>query len=280
MKLYAISDLHLSHPENLQALAGVRSHPEDWLILAGDVGETASHLNLVFDVLGERFAQLIWVPGNHELWSVEGREATRGEIRYQQLVALAREHGVLTPEDPYPTWRGHGPACILVPLFLLYDFSFRPAHVLESDVQVWAAEHDVFCADDFLLHSDPYASRQVWCRSRCAFAERRLTALPADQLTVLINHFPLRYDLVRLRRIPRFSPWCGTRLSEQWHVRFRAHVVVSGHLHRRSTDWRDGVRCEEVSLGYPGQWDKGRGLEGYFREILPGVPSSSGLEVD
>jgi predicted phosphodiesterase len=270
MKLYAISDLHLSHPGNREALASVGRHPEDWLILAGDVGETASQLRFAFNVLGERFAQIIWVPGNHELWSVEGREAARGEARYRQLVAVARAHGVLNPEDPYPTWHGAGPACVIAPLFLLYDFSFRPNHVLESDVQVWAAEDDVFCVDDFLLHSDPYASRQIWCHSRCEVTERRLAELPSDRVTVLINHFPLRYDLVRLRRIPRFSPWCGTRLTEEWHLRFRAHVVVSGHLHRRGTDWRDGVRCEEVSLGYPGQWDKDRGLEAYLREILPG----------
>src|SRR5215813_1315899 len=88
MKLYAISDLHLSHPANREALAGVGRHPEDWLILAGDVGETVSQLRFAFSVLGERFAQLIWVPGNHELWSVEGRGAARGERRYQQLVAI------------------------------------------------------------------------------------------------------------------------------------------------------------------------------------------------
>jgi len=48
--------------------------------------------------------------------------------------------------------------------------------------------------------------------------------------TVLINHFPLREDLVRLRRIPRFSIWCGTKATQEWHTRFRAQVVVSGHL--------------------------------------------------
>jgi hypothetical protein len=36
----------------------------------------------------------------------------------------------------------------------------------------------------------------------------------------------------------------------------------------RRTDWRDGTRFEEVSLGYPGQWDRARGVAGYFREIL------------
>ena len=78
--------------------------------------------------------------------------------------------------------------------------------------------------------------------------------MPIEHPLVLINHFPLRQDLVRLSTIPRFSLWCGTRYTENWHTRFRAAVVISGHLHRPATDWRDGVRFEEVSLGYPREW--------------------------
>jgi hypothetical protein len=46
--------------------------------------------------------------------------------------------------------------------------------------------------------------------------------------------------------------------------------VVYGHLHIRSTERRDGVRFEEVSLGMAKQWQNERGVEGYLREILPG----------
>ena len=48
MKLYAISDLHLGFEVNQRALSGITGHPDDWLILAGDVGETAIHLELAF----------------------------------------------------------------------------------------------------------------------------------------------------------------------------------------------------------------------------------------
>jgi hypothetical protein len=85
---------------------------------------------------------------------------------------------------------------------------------------------------------------------------------------VLVGHWPLRRDLVRLGRVPRYAPWCGTRLTEDWHVRFGAAVVVSGHLHARATDVRDGVRFEEVSVGYPRDWDATRGLASYLRRIL------------
>jgi hypothetical protein len=85
---------------------------------------------------------------------------------------------------------------------------------------------------------------------------------------VLVNHWPLRYDVVRLGRVPRYSPWCGTRATEHWHQRFGAIVCIHGHQHVRATDLRDGVRFEEVSLGYPAHWDHARGAAGYLRRIL------------
>jgi hypothetical protein len=39
-RLLAISDLHVGYPENRALLDGLRpSDPDDWLIVAGDVGE-------------------------------------------------------------------------------------------------------------------------------------------------------------------------------------------------------------------------------------------------
>ena len=52
-----------------------------------------------------------------------------------------------------------------------------------------------------------------------------------------------------LPRIPQFSLWCGTKLTEDWHERYRALAVVYGHLHIPRTSWRHEVRFEEVSLG-------------------------------
>ena len=122
MKLYAISDLHLGHAANRQALAALPRYPEDWLMLAGDVGETEAHLEFALSVLTLRFAQVPWAPGNHELWTLPAHaESQRGEARYHRLVSLCRNYGVVTPEDPYTLWQGEGTTCWLAPLFTLYD---------------------------------------------------------------------------------------------------------------------------------------------------------------
>ncbi len=270
MKLFAISDLHVGFPDNREALSRLRRRPEDWLILAGDLGETEDHLRFVIDTLGPRFAKLLWVPGNHELWTPpEPARAPRGEERYQRLVEICRASGVLTPEDPYPIWQGEGGEHLIVPLFLLYDYSFRPSHVPEEAALEWAAESGVICADEMWLKPDPHPSRKAWCDARLALSLGRLEEAP-ELPTVLINHFPLREELVRLRRIPRFSLWCGTRRTHDWHRRFRASVVVYGHLHTPSTDIIEGTRFEEVSFGYPKQRWLGNDIERYLRQILPG----------
>lgn len=271
MKLYAISDLHLSIPINRQALAALPRHPEDWLILGGDIGELEEHLHFALSTLIRRFQRVLWVPGNHDLWTLPSdRSELRGEAKYKRLVSICRNYGVLTPEDAYVPWPGEGARCLLAPLFVLYDYSFRPDDIpLDYSVE-WAAEAGIVCADEVLLHPEPYSSRSAWCTARCLYTEMRLQEAAAQAPLVLINHFPLRQDLAQLRWIPRFSIWCGTRYTEDWHTRFSASVVVYGHLHIRGTHFRDGVRFEEVSLGYSGDWHHARGIEPYLREILPG----------
>ena len=273
MKLYAISDLHIDYELNRAALEQIPDYPDDWLILGGDICTAYEHLECALKILTERFAQILWVPGNHDLWSRIGGIKERGEEKYHRLVSICRQFGVITPEDPFPLWQGEGGEHHIVPLFLLYDYSFRPDDVPVESAVSWAEESGVVCTDEYLLYPKPYPSRSAWCHARCRYSEHRVQTLSIDVPTVLINHFPLREDIIRLYRIPRFSIWCGTRRSERWHLRYAATVVVSGHLHMRGTLYRDGVRFEEVSLGYPRNWDPALGIEHYFRQILPAPES-------
>ncbi len=274
----AVSDIHVGHQGNKPVVEEIRpDSPEDWLIVAGDVAERSDDIRWALKLLRERFAKVIWVPGNHELWTTaKDPVQMHGAARYDYLVAMCRDLDVLTPEDPFPVWTGagaeaYGGAVTLAPLFLLYDYSFRPDHVPKDEVVAWAAEERAVCSDEVLLSPDPYPSRQAWCAARISHTRQRLDQeVPEGRPTVLVNHYPLREEFVYLPRIPRFSPWCGTRATENWHQRYRALACVSGHLHIRRTDWRDGTRFEEVSLGYPKQWRQGEGLKPYLREILPG----------
>ena len=268
MRLLALSDLHLSHPANREALESLPAFRDDWLVLPGDVATGPKRLDWCFRRLTPKFRQVVWVPGNHELWTVPDTvPSLRGVALYERLVRIARAHGVLTPEDPYPVVELRDGPVLIAPLFLLYDYSFRPRHVRRADVVRWARETGAVCADEVALHPDPYPDRDSWCAVRCRDAAARLASCPADLPKVLVNHYPLEEEHAVLPRIPRFTPWCGTRRTRGWHRRFNACAVVYGHLHIRGIRWLDGVPFQETSLGYPKQWDRRRGVSAYLHEV-------------
>jgi 3',5'-cyclic AMP phosphodiesterase CpdA len=266
-KLLAVSDLHVGHKVNRLIVERLEPEsPSDWLLVAGDVGELAADVEWALRVLSQRFATVVWAPGNHELWTPDADPVSlRGEARYQHLVRLARGLGVVTPEDPYPVWEGPGGPAVIAPLFLLYDYSFLPPGAATPSAGLALARAaGVTGTDERLLHPDPYPSREAWCRARVDATERRLAALDPGPPTVLMNHFPLTSEPTRRLRHREFSLWCGTTRTADWHLKFGAAAVVYGHLHIPRTTWHDGVRFEEVSLGYPEEWAR--------RETAPVIP--------
>jgi predicted phosphodiesterase len=258
MKLWAISDLHVGYAENRRIVEQLAAQPDDWMVLGGDLGESVDDLRFVLETLGPRFARLIWVPGNHELWTLPNTAMQRGEGKYFQMVELCRQYGVLTPEDPYEVLDDGTARYLIAPLFTLYDYSFCPPGMSVAQALEWALEAGLQCTDEYLLFPDPYPSRAAWCAARCAYSEARLAAALRTHSgpTVLIDHFPLLQELAVLPAVPRFCIWCGTTRTRDWHRRFRAAAVVFGHLHIPQQRMIDEVRFSEVSLGYPRQWSR------------------------
>ncbi|MCB5912409.1 metallophosphoesterase family protein [Streptomyces pinistramenti] len=273
MSLLAVSDLHVRHRENRAVVEGLRpTAPQDWLVIAGDTGELSTDIAWALGLLAERFATVVWAPGNHDLWTLPGDPLqARGADRYAHLVELCRSLGIHTPEDPYPLWPGpEGPVAV-APLFLGYDYTFTPPDAPEPAQALAAARREgVVCTDEFLLHPHPHPSRAAWCRRRVEYTAGRLEALGQDLPTVLVNHYPLLREPTRILRHPRFALWCGTRATADWHRRFRSRAVVYGHLHVPRTTWHDGVPFHEVSLGYPREWRPRPGARSPLTEILPG----------
>jgi 3',5'-cyclic AMP phosphodiesterase CpdA len=273
--LLATSDLHVTHEGNREIVESIRPHhDDDWLIVAGDVAESDDAIEWALGMLASRFAKVIWTPGNHELWTTTREpDAPRGVARYERLVALCRRLGVVTPEDEYPVWETDTEQIAVAPLFLLYDYSFRDPDTSLSDAMEYAYSTGLVFTDEQLLFPDPFPSRQEWCANRVALTERRLAALPDDQRTVLITHFPLHRGPTTMLRHQHLAMWCGTTLTADWHLRFRAAAAVYGHLHIPVTLEYDGVRFEEVSLGYPREWRGRPTPPSPVRSILPADPS-------
>jgi 3',5'-cyclic AMP phosphodiesterase CpdA len=270
--LRAVSDLHIGYAENRDIVENLKpGSPDDWLIVAGDVGELMADIEWALTLLKNRFAQVIWVPGNHELWTVK-QETSRllGVARYEALVALCRRLGVLTPEDPYPVWEGAGGPVRIAPLFLLYDYSFlAPGTSTREESLAKAYEAGIVCSDEFFLDPSPYPSRQAWCAARIESTERRLQEVAGELPLVLVNHWPLVRRPTEVMTHQEFAQWCGTVRTADWHLRFGAAAVVYGHLHIPRSTVYDGVPFEEVSLGYPREWRRFGLRPDLARQIVP-----------
>ena len=269
--LWAISDLHTGHAGNKPVTESLYpSTPEDWLIVAGDVAERTDDIRWALELLKQRFAMVIWVPGNHELWTT-GKDPAQvfGRARYDHIVEMIDEIGVITPEHPYPMWTGAGGPAVIAPLFVLYDYTFLPEGAsTKAEGLAIARERNVVCTDEFLLSCEPYATRDAWCRDRLAYTRARLDEIDRGVPTVLVNHFPLRRDPCDVLIYPEFALWCGTTETADWHTRYNAVCAVYGHLHIPRTTWYDGVRFEEVSVGYPREWHRRKPYR-WLRQVLP-----------
>jgi len=269
--LWAISDLHVGHTGNKPVTESLYpSTPDDWLIVAGDVAERTDEIRWSLDLLRKRFAKVIWVPGNHELWTTsKDPMQVFGRARYDYLVNMCDEMGVVTPEHPFPVWTDAGGPATIVPMFLLYDYTFLPeGAATKSEGLAIARERNVVATDEFVLSNEPYATKDAWCRDRVAATRKRLEDLDWVTPTVLVNHFPLVREPCDALFYPEFSLWCGTTATADWHTRYNAICSVYGHLHIPRTTWYDGVRFEEVSVGYPREWRRRKPYR-WLRQVLP-----------
>ncbi|MFG2178935.1 metallophosphoesterase family protein [Streptomyces abikoensis] len=271
-RLLAVSDLHTGMADNVAIAESLRpTTDEDWLIVAGDVAERFDDVERTLKLLARNFPKVIWSPGNHELWTPTGDPVElRGEARYARLVELCRSLGISTPEDPWPVWEGEGGPVAVAPLFTLYDYSFRtPTAATKEESLAQAHEAGIVCTDEYLLHPEPHRGIDDWCRARVAATEARLAAHDPELPLVLVNHWPLDRRPTDVLTYPEFAQWCGTELTAGWHTRFNVAAVVYGHLHIPRTTWYEGVRFEEVSIGYPREWRRRGHPKGLLRQILP-----------
>ncbi len=228
--LLAVSDLHVGFEQNRPLVTEliVPRSAGDWLIVAGDLGELVADIEWALRLLSSRFAKVIWVPGNHELWTHKRDTISlRGVERYEYVVELCRGLGVITPEDPFPVWEGAGGPAVIVPLFLLYDYTFMPdGATTKAEGLAKAYNVGIVASDEVLLLPDPYPSIDAWCAARLALSERRLNELPAGSPTVLVNHFPLVREPTRV---------LGIRSSRSGAARRRRRPGPPDFRHSRSS---------------------------------------------
>lgn len=235
MKVFAISDIHIDFEENRQWLHSLSRERfgEDVLILAGDISDRFEALARALEFLKDCFSEVLFVPGNHDLW-VRHDKGDSLE-KFERIKSLARDTGVrMAPL--------HRDGLSIVPLFGWYDHSFGP-----PSRRLSAAWRDYFV-----------------CRWPEGFDEDRLTRhfvsmnepfLDIRNRTVIsFSHFLPRIDLMPIyipARKRLVYPVLGTRRLEAQIRRLGSHIHIYGHSHVNRRVSKDGTKYVNNAYGYP-----------------------------
>jgi predicted phosphodiesterase len=237
MRVFAISDLHVDYQANARWVARLSAHEytQDVLILAGDVSSDLDKFKWCLDVLQGRFLQVLFTPGNHDLWVALDRRPWDSFQKFETLRGLVQNHGASM--SPYSAGE-----LTIVPLLSWYDYSFgAPDEELHREWMDfvacrWPVGWNAMEVTDRFLKMNKYTRRR------------------ADEVIISFSHFLPRVDLM-----PPFVQWSTRRLypvlgthrldAEIRKLDAALHVYGHSHLNRRVTLGR--TTYVNNAFGYP-----------------------------
>ena len=237
MRIFAVSDLHVDYESNARWVEQLSAadHQGDVLIVAGDVSDSLARLDRCLTTLASRFRQVLFVPGNHELWVVRENRGRSSMEKFEQVCDVVRASGASM--EPF---RANG--VFIVPLLGWYDHSFgTPTDELKG---MWM---------DYRACRWPEGSSEVETTAHFTSLNERWSA-PEGDTVITFSHFLPRIDVM-----PPFMPPQGrllypvlgtTRLDRQLRaLGSKLHVYGHSHVQRRAEI--DGVTYVNQAFGYP-----------------------------
>lgn len=270
MRIYALSDLHVGYELNFDWIRDLSAseYQQDALIVAGDICHSLDRFRMAMQELQTRFAQVFFVPGNHELWL---RPATFADSvqkfwyiveNCERLGIHCRPQKVGSAEDRTGVW--------IVPLFSWYArpeegdgslYISRPGE--EPTTAQWS--------DDYFIRWPNFGgsltAAEYFLRINVDHIRRR-----TDAPVISFSHFLPRTELMfptpaeKNRLKPPSDParWFNfSRVAGTWGLdrqirQLGARVHVYGHQHRNRDLEIEGVRYVSHCLGYPVERQNGQ----------------------
>lgn len=237
VRVFALSDIHVDYTVNARWVENLSTidYQDDLLILAGDVSDSLTRIEQCLRAFVRRFAKVLFVPGNHDLWVMRSPAAATSLGKFGDICAAAEMVGV-----SMSTFR-RGPLSV-VPLLSWYDFSFGPPS--EHLRQIWM---------DFVACRWP-ADWEPSDITTYFLGLNNHTHAPADGMTISFSHFLPRVDLMPTFIPPEYRtlyPVLGSvRLDDQIRaIGSTLHVYGHSHVNRRVTI--DGVTYVNNAFAYP-----------------------------
>ena len=258
MRLFAWSDLHVDYQQNFAHLVQVSAsdHQNDTLLLAGDLTDKLALLEKSLGLLNDKFQNVVFVPGNHELW-ISNQACANSLQKLAQVLQLCIELEIhITPlsiDD-----------LLIVPLLSWYMQPEQGEHSLylpkateKKRKLQWADDHWIKWPADMQMNPAHYF-----------YSQNKLPKVAAGKTVITMSHFLPRQELM----FPQYPlpaaatikpshddphPWfnfsrvAGCSLIDQQIRQLGSKLHVYGHQHRNRQREIEGINYISHCLGYP-----------------------------
>jgi predicted phosphodiesterase len=239
MRIFALSDIHIDYDVNAQWIAklSIVEYQDDVLILAGDVTDVLRLLGWCLSTLAKRFKNVLFVPGNHDLWVIRDPSEKDSLQKFHEVCAVVESSG-----GSMRVFRRRGLS--IIPLLAWYDYSFgQPSEELRS---IWMDYRACrwpsgFTEKDVAAHFAAFNTKEI--------------PLLGDKV-ITFSHFVPRIDLM-----PGFIPSAkkvlypvlGSVQLERQLRRLNPNIHVYGHSHVNRHVEIDGVSYINNAFGSPSE---------------------------
>jgi hypothetical protein len=269
LRVFLLSDIHVDYSENMAWIRALssRDYTNDVLLLAGDACHRIEKLEMALTCLREKFAEVFFLPGNHELWMLES-DCSDSLQKFHQVIELCRSLNVRT--NPVRIEDGSEGVWV-VPLFSWYDkpeeggsslFLPRPGSH-GDEMAAWADEHFVRWPrggrpTTFFLNFNQSRLQREYDAPIISFSH----FLPRTDLMFPQSSNPSQLAVWPVRTGFNFSRVAGTWALDEQIRKLGSRIHAYGHQHRNRSVLIDGVLYVSHCLGYPQERKSGR--IGYF----------------
>ncbi|MEO1232890.1 MAG: metallophosphoesterase [Myxococcota bacterium] len=282
MRIASVSDLHVDHRENREALvalaSAVHEGKADLVIVAGDVSHLNEHITMVLKAFKVAAPEVAYLPGNHDLWfarkdAAEDPEADSWRRYREDLRKLVEaEECHYLPAGPF-----RRDAIAVVGETGWYDHSLlRPEVRARLDPVAlstgkvagmqWMDERFAVFRDPEGVRMDPASVARVMEASLAAQLEGLEVDAEVEHVVVATHVLAFREALGAPRGFPwdAFDAFMGSEgLGEVIKKSKKVRAAIYGHTHRPGRFRVDSIEAYGTPLGYP------RERKGVDPQVLP-----------
>mmetsp|Transcript_21146 Transcript_21146/g.36302 ORF Transcript_21146/g.36302 Transcript_21146/m.36302 type:complete len:289 (-) Transcript_21146:831-1697(-) len=247
MRFFTVSDIHADHSLNwdwVQNISDTEYRKDSVLLLAGDVCDDLKVVRKTLYAFTQKFARVFYIPGNHELWTVPGKDDN-----YKDSLDKMNAINLIADELGVETGCAKIGSIWIAPLFSWYDDDFDEDRTPDPAViSMWTDYR--YCRWPKYLQSHNLAQYFLEMNKSTV----RQVAQDATKSAVLtFTHFLPRRELLPEKEKLYFNLYkvAGSLLIDEQLRRMGATVHCFGHSHIPVDVTIEGVRYISNPLGYP-----------------------------